>query len=150
MLLPVSALCIRMQPVKPPPTGSTVPKERPKVNIGGIIRNLRAERGLSQGDIEKRTGLLRCYLSRVENGHTVPSLETLSKIAKAFDLSLAAFFPQPNSSLEPAEKPLPPDMTEEEMRFLVQIRRYSQHLTDGDKKLLVAMVRKMAAMAHRS
>lgn len=126
-----------------------MPKERPKVNIGGIIRNLRAERGLSQGDIEKRTGLLRCYLSRVENGHTVPSLETLAKIARAFDISLAAFFPQPDSSAEPAEKPLPPDMTEEEMRFLVQIRRYSQHLTDGDKKLLLAMVRKMAVMAHR-
>ena len=47
---------------------------------------------MSQGDIEKRTGLLRCYLSRVENGHTVPSLETLQKIAYALDLQLAQFF----------------------------------------------------------
>ena len=48
-----------------------MPKEKPKVNIGEVIRSYRGQRGLSQGDIERRTGLLRCYLSRVENGHTV-------------------------------------------------------------------------------
>jgi len=70
-----------------------MPKEKPKVNIGEVIRSYRGQRGLSQGDIERRTGLLRCYLSRVENGHTVPSLETLAKIAEAMDISLADFFP---------------------------------------------------------
>jgi transcriptional regulator with XRE-family HTH domain len=47
---------------------------------------------MSQGDIEKRTGLLRCYLSRVENGHTIPSLDTLAKIAGAMELALSQFF----------------------------------------------------------
>ena len=70
-----------------------MPKEKPQVNIGEVIKTYRAQRGLSQGDIERRTGLLRCYLSRVENGHTVPSLETLAKIAEAMDISLADFFP---------------------------------------------------------
>ena len=51
------------------------------MNIGETIRNYRLQKGMSQGDIEKRTGLLRCYLSRVENGHTIPSLDTLAKIA---------------------------------------------------------------------
>ena len=60
-----------------------MPKEKPQVNIGEVIKTYRSQRGLSQGDIERRTGLLRCYLSRVENGHTVPSLETLAKIAEA-------------------------------------------------------------------
>ena len=69
-----------------------MPKEKPKVNIGEVIRSYRSDRGLSQGDIERRTGLLRCYLSRVENGHTVPSLETLAKIAEAMEISLADFF----------------------------------------------------------
>src|SRR5437868_4122361 len=50
------------------------------MNIGETIRNYRLQKGMSQGDIEKRTGLLRCYLSRVENGHTIPSLDTLAKI----------------------------------------------------------------------
>jgi len=69
-----------------------MPKEKPRVNIGEVIRTYRGQRSLSQGDIERRTGLLRCYLSRVENGHTVPSLETLAKIAEAMDISLADFF----------------------------------------------------------
>ena len=49
--------------------------------IGDRLRALREEKKLSQGDIEKRTGLLRCYISRVENGHTVPAIEILEKIA---------------------------------------------------------------------
>ena len=62
------------------------------MNIGATIRDYRLQKGMSQGDIEKRTELLRCYLSRVENGHTVPSLQTLQKIARALDLQLSEFF----------------------------------------------------------
>ena len=51
--------------------------------IGERLRELRKAKNLSQGDIEKRTGMLRCYTSRVENGHTVPSVETLEKYASA-------------------------------------------------------------------
>src|SRR5882762_8282253 len=56
--------------------------------IGERLRALREEKQLSQGDIEKRTGLLRCYISRVENGHTVPAIETLEKMARALELPL--------------------------------------------------------------
>ncbi len=66
------------------------------MNIGETIRNFRLQKGMSQGDIEKRTGLLRCYLSRVENGHTIPSLDTLAKIASAMELPLANFFAESN------------------------------------------------------
>jgi transcriptional regulator with XRE-family HTH domain len=39
---------------------------------------------MSQGDIERRTGLLRCYISRVENGpYRAPAIETLEKMALA-------------------------------------------------------------------
>ena len=111
--------------------------------IGGTIRGFRQQRGLSQGDIEKRTGLLRCYLSRVENGHTIPSLDTLSKIAQAVEMPLASFF-----SDTPAESALPAQkVSDDELRFLTQMRRYSASLNDGDKKLLLAMVRKFASAA---
>jgi transcriptional regulator with XRE-family HTH domain len=60
--------------------------------IGDRLRVLREERNLSQGDIEKRTGLLRCYISRVENGHTVPAIETLEKLARAFECPLYQIF----------------------------------------------------------
>jgi transcriptional regulator with XRE-family HTH domain len=114
------------------------------MNIGDTIRNFRLQKGMSQGDIEKRTGLLRCYLSRVENGHTIPSLDTLAKIASAMDVALAQFFADPNS--ENGHKNLP-HLSEEEVRFLSQIRRYSSNLNDSDRKLVLAMVKKMAATA---
>ena len=56
--------------------------------IGERLQNLREAKKLSQGDIEKRTGLLRCYVSRVENGHTVPAIETLEKMARALEMQL--------------------------------------------------------------
>jgi len=49
--------------------------------IAARLRLLREVKGMSQGDVEHRTGLLRCYISRVENGHTVPTLETLQRLA---------------------------------------------------------------------
>ena len=60
--------------------------------IGDRLRQLREEKKFSQGDIEKRTGLLRCYISRVENGHTVPSLETMEKFARALEVPLYQLF----------------------------------------------------------
>lgn len=123
-----------------------MPKEKPKVNIGEVIRSYRNERGLSQGDIERRTGLLRCYLSRVENGHTVPSLETLAKIAEAMDITLADFFPGGESQFERDSKRLLGELSEDEIRFLAEIRKYSTTLSDGDKKLVLAMIRKMATL----
>jgi transcriptional regulator with XRE-family HTH domain len=56
--------------------------------IGERLRLLRESKGLSQGAIEGRTGLLRCYISRVENGHTVPAVETLEKFAHALETPL--------------------------------------------------------------
>ena len=56
--------------------------------IGDRLKTLREAKNFSQGDIEKKTGLLRCYVSRVENGHTVPAVETLEKFARALDLPL--------------------------------------------------------------
>ena len=130
-------------------TWTAVPKEKPKVNIGQIIRSYRAERGLSQGDIEKRTGLLRCYLSRVENSHTVPSLETLAKIAEAMEISLADFFPGDELRPERPERHTLSELNENELRFLTQIKKYSTGLSDGDKRLVLSMVRKMAAAVGR-
>ena len=60
--------------------------------IGTRLRQLREQKHMSQGDIEERTGLLRCYVSRVENGHTVPSLETLERFAAVLDVPLYQLF----------------------------------------------------------
>jgi transcriptional regulator with XRE-family HTH domain len=115
------------------------------MKIGTTIRAHRLQKGLSQGDIEKKTGLLRCYLSRVENGHTVPSLDTLSKIAVALDLPIAQFFADDSVGRQLNTQRL----SDEELRFLTQIRRYSSNLNESDRKLLLAMVKKFAATAVR-
>lgn len=115
------------------------------MKIGTTIRTQRLQKGFSQGDIEKKTGLLRCYLSRVENGHTVPSLDTLSKIAHALDLPIAQFFADDSLNHQLNKQKL----NDEELRFLTQIRRYSTNLNDSDRKLLLAMVKKFAATATR-
>src|SRR5437868_5578824 len=116
------------------------------MNIGETIRTFRLQKGMSQGDIEKRTGLLRCYLSRVENGHTVPSLETLARTAGAMDLPLSRFFS--DHTADNGSKPVP-QIAEDEVRFLTQIRRYSPGLNESDRKLVIAMVKKMAASAGK-
>src|SRR5437660_11884231 len=103
------------------------------MDIGYRLRELREFKKLSQGDIEKRTGLLRCYLSRVENGHTVPSIETLQKIAGALDLPLSQLFN------DHASRELPSmSLSAEEIRFLTQVQRSSAHRTESDRPLLVA------------
>jgi transcriptional regulator with XRE-family HTH domain len=124
----------------PTPLNSLPPVATVATSIGATIRSYRLQKGMSQGDIEKRTGLLRCYLSRVENGHTVPSLETLQKIASALDLQLGQLFSDQTVSHELSGLHL----GEDEIRFLTQIQRYSARLSENDRKLLLAMVRKFA------
>jgi transcriptional regulator with XRE-family HTH domain len=129
-----------MQTIPTPLHDTPPPAPTIAMNIGSTIRSHRLQKGMSQGDIEKRTGLLRCYLSRVENGHTVPSLETLQKIAYALDLQLAQFFSDEAVSREMSSLRL----SEDEIRFLTQIQRYASRLSENDRKLLLAMVRKFA------
>ena len=62
------------------------------MDIGKKLKDVREHKNLSQGDIEKRTGLLRCYISRVENGHTVPAVETIEKMARALEIPAYQLF----------------------------------------------------------
>lgn len=123
-----------------------MPKERPNVNIGKVIRSYRGDRGLSQGDIERRTGLLRCYLSRVENGHTVPSLETLAKIAEAMEISLADFFPTAESPQEVETRRVLTTLTKQEIDFLAEIKKCTTTFSREDKNLVLGLVRKLASV----
>jgi transcriptional regulator with XRE-family HTH domain len=120
--------------------------------IGVRLRELREERSLSQGDIEKRTGLLRCYISRVENGHTVPSLETLEKIASALEIPLYQLFTngtdappahlgQPVSGRKPAHETAESDT---DRPFLRQIGRLLGRIAEGDRDLVLQVARKLA------
>jgi transcriptional regulator with XRE-family HTH domain len=121
--------------------------------IGSRLKRLREERNLSQGDIEKRTGLLRCYISRVENGHTVPSLETLERLAASLELPLYQLF------YEGEEPPALPNLTkrqtteelvldaeqEKEFRFYEKVKRLLTRIDEKDRQLLLYMAQKLAS-----
>jgi transcriptional regulator with XRE-family HTH domain len=85
----------------------------------------------------------------VENGHTIPSLDTLSKIAGAMEVPLSQFFSENSHENNNNGSRSLPQLNEDEVRFLSQIRRYSPNLNDSDRKLVLAMVKKMAAGASR-
>jgi transcriptional regulator with XRE-family HTH domain len=112
---------------------------------------MREQKKLSQGDIEKRTGLFRCYISRVENGHTVPAIETLEKLARALEVPLYQLF---YDGEEPPKLPnLPRRKSSEDIawgssgkngRFLNKLRRLLAKTEEADRKLLLHMAQKMA------
>lgn len=103
------------------------------------LRVLRESKGFSQGDIERRTGLIRCYVSRVENGHTVPSLRTLEKWARALEIETYQLFFAGN------KKPVAPRVREtssknsEETLLLEQFRT----LAAADQRLIRELMGKM-------
>jgi transcriptional regulator with XRE-family HTH domain len=115
--------------------------------IGERLRAFREQKNLSQGDIEKRTALLRCYISRVENGHTVPSLETLEKMSRALGIPLYHLFYEGN------ETPAPPKIASKarswgrsgkDARLLKTFCDLFSHTEESDRKLLLHLARKMA------
>ena len=119
--------------------------------IGNRLRELREEKQLSQGDVEKRTGLLRCYISRVENGHTVPAIETLEKMARALEIPMYQLF------YEGEEPPKVPNLLKQkssnetawgssgkDARFLSKLRRSLGKANEQDRKIILLMAQKMA------
>ena len=112
-----------------------------KKSIGKSLRVIRIEKGLSQGDIEKRTGILRSYLSRVENGHTTPSLDTLSRIAGALQVSLSDLVDPPEGK---TAKQVQSFEDKPQARFWKLMRKYVPLLKEPDRRLLAGLARRMA------
>jgi len=121
--------------------------------IGTRLRQLREEKRLSQGDIEERTGLLRCYVSRVENGHTVPSLETLERFAGVFDVPLYQLFfsgdeapPTPNLSPRKTLDALAGNNGEKglDAQFLLKLRHLLGRLAEPDRDVILSLAKRLA------
>ena len=119
--------------------------------IGDRLRELREEKKLSQGHIEKRTGLLRCYISRVENGHTVPAVATLEKMARALEVPLYKLFYDGD---KPAKAPAVFDQKSsddglwgnsgKDAKYFRQLRRLLGKANEQDRKLILYTLQKMA------
>lgn len=118
--------------------------------IGDRLRNCREAKNLSQGHIEKRTGLFRCYISRVENGHTVPTLETLEKMARALEIRLYQLFydgqeepKSPTAKQKPARQGLW-GSSAKDARLLSTLQQHLGRINENDRKLLMLLAQKMA------
>jgi len=118
--------------------------------IGERLRLLREAKDLSQGDIENRTGLLRCYISRVENGYTVPSLENLEKFARALEVPLYRLFYE---GVEPAKVLVFPNnghtenawgASGEEAFYFNKLRALLGRIDQRNRDLILHTARKMA------
>ena len=119
--------------------------------IGNRLKQLREEKNFSQGEIEKRTGLLRCYISRVENGHTVPAVETLEKFARALEVPMYQLF---YDGEEPPKVPNHPKRkigndvawgsSGKDARYLNKLRRLLGKTDEDGRKLLLYTLQKMA------
>lgn len=116
------------------------------MNLGEAIRKIRQAKGLSQGEMQKRTGILRSYLSRVENGHTVPSLATLQRLASAMGVALADFFAAEGEGAS-AATPLPGDTASQ---YLGELKNYLPQLSTQQRQELLDMVKEMAHAVRRS
>jgi transcriptional regulator with XRE-family HTH domain len=119
--------------------------------ISDRLRQLREEKKLSQGDIEKRTGLLRCYISRVENGHTVPAIETLEKLARALEVPLYQLFYEgdeppklPNLLTRKTAEDIVWGSSGKQAVYLHKLRKCLSKAGDADRKLILAMAQKLA------
>ena len=116
--------------------------------IGDRLRELREDKKLSQGDIEKRTGLLRCYVSRVKNNHTVPAIETLEKLARALEVPMYQLFHTGNASPD-VQRSKPEDhddwgMTGRDRQYVSTLQKALAKMTPEDHKLLLHMAQKVA------
>lgn len=124
--------------------------------IGERLRSVREHKQLSQGDIEKRSGLLRCYISRVENGHTVPAVETLEKLARALELPLYELLYEGE---EPPNVPATGLATApgenlwgaggKDARYLRKLRHCLSRMREEDRKLLLFTVERMSKQPKR-
>jgi transcriptional regulator with XRE-family HTH domain len=118
--------------------------------IGDRLRSIRKQKNFSQGEMEKRTGLFRCYISRIENGHTVPAIETLEKIAHALEVPMYRLFCDAERPLDfPAITPSKTRKDEwgsskKDARLLYKLRSLLGQMDWHDRRLLLAFAHKVA------
>jgi transcriptional regulator with XRE-family HTH domain len=124
------------------------------MQIGQRLRTLREQKDFSQGDIEKATGLLRCYVSRVENGHTVPNVETLEKWARALEMPLYKVMyegeepPTPRKLVSDNDKGLWGN-SKKEMAALAQLQRHLSKMDSKQRTILLGFAARLARYAAK-
>lgn len=120
------------------------------MEMGLRLRALRLQHKMSQGDVERKTGLLRCYISRVENGFTVPQIDTLEKICVALEEPLYRLFYEGEAIPEKAGIPF--NYTQEQQEgpeIPAYILKTLVKLPQLDRDLLLQMALTMARRSKK-
>jgi len=117
------------------------------MNIGRRLRQLRHAKPLSQNELKQRTGLTRALISRIENGHTIPSIETLELLAAGLEIPLYRFF----YAGKKAPRMVLPGTVEAGharkrigRRYLLKLRRAIARIAKSDRALLLCLCKKLA------
>lgn len=123
--------------------------------IGQRLREIREAKNLSQGDIAEGTGLVRPYISRVENGHTIPGLETLEKWAHALDMPLYQILYEGEEPPEPLKVPGETDpelwgSSRGEAAALNRLRLALKKMDEDGRKVLLSLATRMATRSRRA
>ena len=69
-------------------------------HFGNRLREARLRAGFSQSELEDLSGIPKARLSRYENGHVEPSIQTLARLARALDVSEASLLGDQRATLE--------------------------------------------------
>jgi|SRR6516165_3658028 transcriptional regulator with XRE-family HTH domain len=122
--------------------------------VGQRIRQLREEKGLSQADLQEASGLQTSYISRVERGHIVPSLETLQKFSAGLDVPLYRLFyegeePPPTPHLTPRRtlEELAEELATGGLRAKFLLKFWTlllSRMTKSDRMFLLKLAKKLA------
>ena len=125
------------------------------MDVGRRITFYREEKKFSQGDIEQRTGLLRSYISRVENGHSVPAIETLEKIARALEMPLYQLVydgQEPPKLRTKADGHKEPEWGEggKDARYLNKLCRLLATMSEADRQLLLSFAENVTRKRKRT
>lgn len=126
------------------------------MEIGKRLRKLRKAKNLSLLDVEKRTGLRRSNISRIEHGHSIPEVDTLEKYARALEIPLYRLLYTGSGSLQNLKlsiiKPAKDEWgsKREERRELRAFAKLLSRLDERQRQVLLKTALKMARKRGRS
>jgi transcriptional regulator with XRE-family HTH domain len=123
--------------------------------IGDKLKKLREERNMTQGDVFEKTGLLRVYLSRLENGRTTPSVDTLEKLAAAYEIPMYQLFVEEGTRVEKPDIPgvkfgRPKNPSKQQDKELRQFAKAWSRMNERQRMLLYQLAAKLARHPRKS
>ena len=118
--------------------------------IGQKLREIREAKNMSQVEIAEATGLVQPYVSRVENGHTIPGVETLEKWASALKVPLYQIL------YDGEEPPKPLKLSSNhnrelwgssarDLHDLKRLRQFLSKMNEQERELLLSLAGRMAS-----